>query len=375
MRYDLAETCDSAERTGEVAVAEAKAAGSAEDNVQDNVVGALLVGSIPLADAEAVFRFASEHLGRHLKRMPDGETGARINWTQWQQSVFSAVPALASEIFDAGYIKRPKFRLKTGATVGDVKFPPLGYAAAAEASYGAFKALKKAGEIPPGMKFQVCLPTPIAPTTIFVFPEDQLKLEPLYEAAMLAELDAIVAAIPAADLAIQWDTAIEFAILEGVLPHAFEKPEADMVSRLVRLGNHVPSGVELGFHLCYGDSGGRHFKEPEDTSKLVSVANGIVRGLTRPLDWLHLPVPKERADEKYYEALAGLKLQPGTELYLGLVHTTDGVEGTQKRIAAARKYAAFFGVATECGCGRRKPETLAELMRVHRMVSEPQKRG
>ncbi len=338
-----------------------------------NVQGALLVGSVPLANSEAVFKFVSENLGSHLKRIPDGETGARINWTQWQLDVFSAVPALESEIFDAGYLKRPKFRLKPGASVRDVKFPPLGYAAAAKASYGAFKALKASGKIASGMKFQVCLPTPIAPATIFVFPEDQSKLEPLYEAAMLAELDAIVAAIPASDLAIQWDTAIEFAILEGVLPHAFKNPEADMVSRLVRLGNHVPKDVELGFHLCYGDSGGKHFKEPEDTSKLVSVANGIVRGLTRNLDWLHLPVPKERSDEKYYAALEGLKLHSGTELFLGLVHATDGVEGTQKRIAAALKHSPRFGVATECGCGRRKPETLPELMRIHRMVSHPVK--
>lgn len=335
-----------------------------------NVRGALLVGSVPLADSETVFRFASENLGRHLKRIPDGETGARINWTQWQHDVFNAVPALTSEMFDTGYIKRPKFRLKPGATVDDVKFPPLGYAAVAEASYVAFKALKVAGKIGRDTKFQVCLPTPIAPATIFVFPEDQPKLEPLYEAAMLAELDAIVAAIPASDLAIQWDTAIEFAILEGVMPHAFKNPEADIISRLVRLGNHVPDNVELGFHLCYGDSGGRHFKEPEDTSKLVSVANAIVRGLTRKLDWLHLPVPKERSDEKYYEALGGLELHPETELFLGLVHMTDGVEGTQKRITAALKYAPRFGVATECGCGRRKPDTLVELMRIHRSVSD-----
>jgi hypothetical protein len=53
-----------------------------------NARGALLVGSIPLADAAAVFAFASEHRGRHLRRMPDGETGKRINWTQWQRDVF-----------------------------------------------------------------------------------------------------------------------------------------------------------------------------------------------------------------------------------------------------------------------------------------------
>jgi hypothetical protein len=335
------------------------------------VRGAHLVGSMPLADSAAVFKFAEQHLGSHLKRIPDGETGARINWTQWQHDVFAAVPALTSEIFDAGYLKRPKFRLKPGAQAEDVRFPPLGYAKAAKASYQVFRSLKKAGTIRQNVRFQVCLPTPIAPIVIFVFPEDQLKLEPRYEAAMLAELEDIVAAVPAAELAVQWDTAIEFAILEGVLPHALANPEAEIILRLVRLGDYVPEPVELGFHLCYGDSGGRHFKEPGDTSKLVSVANGISRGLTRSLDWLHLPVPKERTDPAYYRALGELRLQPDTELYLGLVHASDGVEGAKRRIGSAARYVSRFGVATECGCGRQKTELLAGLMNIHAEISRP----
>ena len=117
---------------------------------------------------------------------------------------------------------------------------------------------------------------------------------------MSGEFDEIVAVIPEIELSIQWDTAIEFAILEGVLPHSLARPEADIVSQLVRLGDRVPEPVELGFHLCYGDSGGRHFKEPDDTSKMVSIANRIAGGVTRTLNWLHLPVPKDRFDAHYY---------------------------------------------------------------------------
>jgi hypothetical protein len=335
------------------------------------VQGALLVGSMPLADSASVFTFAQQQLGSHLKRIPDGETGARINWTQWQQDVFAGVPSLTSEIFDAGYIKRAKFRLKPGMRAEDVQFPALGYAKAARESYEVFRSLKDAGEVRGNLKFQVCLPTPIAPTVIFVFPEHQLELEPRYEAAMLAEVDEIVAAIPASELALQWDTAIEFAILEGVLPHALANPDADIASRLVRIGNHVPDDVELGFHLCYGDSGGRHFKEPDDTSKLVAIANAISRGLTRSLGWLHMPVPKERSDPDYYRALSNLRLQSATQLYLGLVHASDGVEGAKRRINAAARYAPRFGVATECGCGRQRAELLPSLMNIHAQISRP----
>ena len=60
-----------------------------------------------------------------------------------------------------------------------------------------------------------------------------------------------------------------------------------------------------------------------------------------------------------------------TELYLGLVHATDGVEGTSSALRQRSIMLGGVGVATECGCGRRKPEVLSELMRIHRMVSQP----
>ena len=39
-----------------------------------------LVGSIPLPDAETVFRTLAGELGPRLKRIPDGETGDRMRW-------------------------------------------------------------------------------------------------------------------------------------------------------------------------------------------------------------------------------------------------------------------------------------------------------
>ena len=47
-----------------------------------DVRGALLVGSMPLANSAAVFTFAAQHLEHPLKRIPDGETGSRTNWTR-----------------------------------------------------------------------------------------------------------------------------------------------------------------------------------------------------------------------------------------------------------------------------------------------------
>src|SRR6202022_1043970 len=92
----------------------------------------------------------------------------------------------------------------------------------------------------------------------------------------------------------------------------------------------------------------------------------------RPVQWISLPVPRNRADDAYFAPLKDLKMSAATELYLGLVHITDGKEGTTRRIEAAqRAIDRPFGVATECGLGRRPPQTTPQLLRIHAEVSAP----
>jgi methionine synthase II (cobalamin-independent) len=163
---------------------------------------------------------------------------------------------------------------------------------------------------------------------------------------------------------------------ERWIPVPFEPVEDGIVDRLARLGSAVPGGVELGFHICYGDYEHKHLQEPRDTKVCATIANAISSRIARPIQWIHLPVPIERDDAAYFAPLAGLKLHPETELYLGLVHFRDGVEGAERRIAAARQVVPEFGVGTECGMGRRPAErggskgTLETLLRTHAAVSE-----
>ncbi|MGH2364776.1 MAG: hypothetical protein ACRDHX_09005 [Chloroflexota bacterium] len=70
-------------------------------------------------------------------------------------------------------------------------------------------------------------------------------------------------------------------------------------------------------------------------------------------------MPIERTDDAFYVPLRGLQLGPNTEVYLGLVHAQDGVEGTAKRIAAARKVLPDFGIASECGISRARDASVA----------------
>jgi hypothetical protein len=136
------------------------------------------------------------------------------------------------------------------------------------------------------------------------------------------------------------------------------------------LGNRVPAGVDLLYHLCYGDSNHRHVVEPTDMTDMVEFANRLSRAIKRRIDLIHMPVPRNRTDDAYFEPLKRLALRPETELCLGLVHYTDGVAGTKKRLATAKRYAGNFSIATECGFGRRDPRTIPELLRIHAEVAD-----
>src|SRR5215212_2811100 len=118
-------------------------------DVQSGALPVHLVGSVPLADAEAVFRAVSGELGPYLRRLPDGETGERIDWFVWQVARFrdcaklEEVPAAAS-----GYRTLPKFRPRAGVEPSAIEFGPLGYLNAARASYAIFARLQQVGVIP-----------------------------------------------------------------------------------------------------------------------------------------------------------------------------------------------------------------------------------
>lgn len=352
------------------------------------VRGAHLVGSINQPTAADTLRIVAENLGTDVARIPDGEVGERYHWILFQGSAFDAVDGLSripiDPIIIGGFDIRP-LTLDGTVAAEDLSFGALGYADAAIASYSEFCALRDAGVIAAGTRFQVSVPSPIAALSTFVVPAEHPAVYPAYAAAIARELAEIASAIPAADLAIQIDMASEFTHIEKVsvggkspVPWYTEKgvdaSTAEIIAQLgamaAAVANTIPDSVELGFHLCYGDIAEKHFVEPADTSNLVAMANTLSAEVTRPLNWVHLPVPIERDDAEYVAPLAGLTLKPETHLYLGLVHHEDGVEGALRRLAAARPVLASvglneFGIGTECGFGRGPAERTAPLLRLH----------
>jgi hypothetical protein len=107
---------------------------------------------------------------------------------------------------------------------------------------------------------------------------------------------------------------------------------------------------------------------PRDTAVMVGIANDVRRGLSRSIDFLHMPVPRDRTDDAYVRPLAGLAGLGATTLYLGLIHHDDR-EGDVARIRAARAVVPAFGVASECGWGRTDPQRVTSLLESHRAAA------
>jgi hypothetical protein len=99
-----------------------------------------LIGSVPLATTEDVFRRLSAALGPVLSRMPDGETGERRRWIYWQRTMLERHPAMEVDA-DAGLLELRQWdgsllrrtdllRFRPGVDPDAVEFP-TGYAEAA----------------------------------------------------------------------------------------------------------------------------------------------------------------------------------------------------------------------------------------------------
>ena len=336
--------------------------------------GVYLVGSVPFASTTEVFEKVSAAFGPRIARIPDGEVGERIDWVTHLESLFRDNPAFepSDEVFGvhAGAAKRRRYRLKAGKAPPDVTFGNLGYADNARASYAEFARLRDAGKIASGTRFQVDLVPGHSVLWLFVVEDQQPALDPAYNAAVARELDAITAAIPHRDLAIQFDIASAvFARLERGEPTVYGRTKEEMLERfgsiVAALADRVPAGVELMFHFCYGDANHRHAVEPTDMGDMVEMANRLDQKITRSIELIHMPVPRDRSDAAYFAPLRRLELAPETGLALGLVHYTDGLEGTKRRMDTARQFVSDYTVGTECGFGRRAPETIPSLLRLH----------
>jgi hypothetical protein len=330
-----------------------------------------LTGSINQPTVADAFRFVGSRLQPGVLRVPDGEPGDRANWVLTQTRHFLENPTL--EVVDAG--SRRLARLKPGTTAADIEFPVFDYQDHAIASYELFRAARDRGELAAESKFLVSIPTPFNAVNFFVEFDSQVEVARAYERPLKHSVDAIQAAIPHGDLVIQWDLPVEDATIEGWFPNPYRDVE-EIYEVTARPASWVADGVELAFHLCYGDSkfgaspfmgdppdeaaaarGGRHI-QPRDASVIVAVSNGLSRHVPRRIDAIQAATVTAWNRLAHWQPLADLAIEPETEFHLGLLHAEDGAAGARYRAALASTFLPEFGLATECGLGRHSAEQL-----------------
>ncbi len=362
------------------------------DRLQDKPL--LLVGSVPGDTAEQVFRLVGPAIGHLMVGLSDGEPGYRAKWI-----VFNA-PQVFEPNPDLEVVNRPRarpehsvfkdvpdwvpttwedmWRFKVRAGVRDTRFKDLPYPGFARESYPVFRRLRDEGVIPAHTRFQVSLPLPEDFTRWCTGnASDFAIMTRAVEETLKRAVKSIVESVPPADLVLQWDVCWETMAAAtgdcmGREPLAW-KADGDPLERFTgyvqRLSPLVPEEALLGMHLCYGDLEHTHLVEPLDLGTCVRMANAAVGAAGRRVDFVQMPVPRNRTDDAYFASLKELKFTD-TKLYIGLVHHTDGVPGTLARLNTFRRhYKGKFGVATECGWGRRKPETIPALLQIHREVA------
>jgi hypothetical protein len=337
-----------------------------------------LVGSVPLPDADTVFRTVSDAWGPHLRRISDGETGRRGRWIWFQREMLEQHPAMEPDLdeppyalyqWDGQLLRETRYmRFRSSVDPAAVDFP-TGYVEAALESFDLYARLQGEGVIPQDVLFQVSLPTPMATAYMYVSPSARDAYIPAYERSLLAAVDQILASTPHDRLSIQWDICQEVLLFEDYFPHRPVDYKEQVFAELARLGSAMPETVDLGYHLCYGSPRDEHLVMPRDMGILVEIANGIAGGLSRRLDFVHMPVPQDRTDRKYFQPLEGLRLSAASQLIMGLIHHDDET-GDRARIEAASDVVGSFGVASECGWGRTDPDRVPGLLESHRRAVE-----
>lgn len=333
----------------------------------------MLVGSIAYDTAEEAFRAMAGNLGQHMCYLPDGEVGERQSWiAHLAYRVYMGHPDIETlsrpldpdgvEAWQTSPTNRPEWRFKVRDGVERVRFGEpgwrLGYARDAINSYFIFKTLKKEGVIPAHIRFQISIPfVSSAVRLYFRQPEDYPKIEPAIADLLREELRMICAHLPHDDIAIQWDCAIEDTVIEAELAadggvvtdrvRAF----ADTIFKPAQDINAVlPEAVALGYHACYGTSGGWPRRSPQDLTGVVLLLNAAVANSGRKVDFVHLPTVNSDSPD-YFRPLADLEPR-GARVYVGLIHALHGEGGMGQQMDWLKQYLPEFGIAAPCGFGR-----------------------
>jgi len=334
-----------------------------------------LVGSVPFMDTEEVFTRCGEILGPMIRRLPDGERGGWLPGEDFKKTR-GLVAGHSGSMLNPPVTKT--VRLAAGVRVEQLEFEALHYYPNAMASYRVFSRLRERGRVAQGVRYQMSIPT--AFTGAIYFDHDEVhRLWPAYEQALFREVTRTLDAIPHEDLAISWDV-VEFGISLANPAPLVDFTFDELAEAVARAVNLIPTDVECGLHFCYGGHNsngmvreGLNRRELPTTALMVEFFNAIRSHVGRPVNWLHMPVPRPRDTPDYFAPLVALNTDSQTELYLGLLHLDDGVERTLQKIRTANQFVEGFGIGAACGLNPfvsgLPAERLVDVLTYHRTIA------
>ena len=165
------------------------------------------------------------------------------------------------------------------------------------------------------------------------------RIRPGFEEALAAELDVIVKHIPAKDLAVQWDMAWEIQAVSGAAQTPDEAKVETHTAPVARLSKHLPDGVALGFHFCFGTFGGWPAFAPETLGPTVDLANASIEAARRRVDWVHIPV-LDTTEHKFYAPLIELEPRAAMSISAPSIRCRHSRRGSKSRANTCRASAS-----------------------------------
>jgi hypothetical protein len=331
-----------------------------------------LVGAWPGRDPEHAMEAALEHLGQHLDRMTDGETGDRSLWVTPPMDSFRANPDVEM-IHDGGwtdYDDTARWKVKDGVTM-DPDNIRLRHTLSFQGSFPAFRVLRERyGR--EDLRFQVSIPAPID-IALYAFGEVVFQDGQILEACTAATTREIgkIFAEGGDEVVFQIETVVALVAVAQAPDDQQEAVAEQMAAGLVDVARRSPEGARFGLHLCLGDFHHRSYGNMRNVQPLVLLANAIAGAWPagRTLDYVHAPFAAAAEppipEESFYEPLKNLDLPDDVRFVAGFLHETLDLDGHRELLGRIEGLAGReVDVAAACGLGRRAtPEESFEAMR------------
>jgi len=335
-----------------------------------------LVGTVPADDTKAALELFADKLGDRLPPwVPDGETGARLNWIQRIVEDLRRHPdlRLAQDGDWSDYGKTPSFEVAPNRSFTTLD---LDYFQYFEQSWPAFQEFR--GSLDRPVSLQVGIPghLDLALGAFGFKPAAALRNVAPFRDATVREI-TLIQNTAGDDVVFQMEIPIPLILLTRLPRRSQPLAAGRIAAELLKVVRRTRRGTRFGIHLCYGDMNHRSMAEPEDTRPAVLLANSLVKQWpqAQTLEFVHMPfgrgIEPPPADDEFYSQLAELRLSPGVRFAAGIVHEARGVEELRRlRDRIERLVGGSVDLAAACGLGRRDRDRAERNLELARALTE-----